>query len=390
MNEKIVFYVGNFDKPESNAAGKRVYGIALILAKLGYRIVLIGKSNTQHTNSYPIEYKENIVYYSFPKVNLIHTQAFIDYIVNIMEIEGKPSLIIRYGSPGLSLFDSKLMYFCRKKSIKLVADVVDWLSSSGNNLIFNCVKTIDTYLEKAIYNKKSDGVIAISSYLSNYYSERACKTIIIPPVVSDYHKNKGENNCIRIVYAGMPFRLGRKVNKSNEVKDRLDLAVRAVGFLDKSKINLILDIYGITAEQYLTAYPGHKNIIESNQDIICFHGNRPMHEVQCAVQNADFTILLRDRNRATMAGFPTKVTESLSLGTPVITTNTSDLDKYIKPGKTGFFVDITNEEQLIQQLFNICMIDRNELSDIKHSCYESRDFCVEKFKDILEDFIKRL
>ena len=115
MNEKIVFYVGNFDKPESNAAGKRVYGIALILAKLGYRVVLIGKSNTQHTDSYPIEYKENIVYYSFPKVNLIHTQAFIDYIVDIMEIEGKPNLIIRYGSPGLSLFDSKLTYFCRKK-----------------------------------------------------------------------------------------------------------------------------------------------------------------------------------------------------------------------------------------------------------------------------------
>lgn len=390
MNKKLVFYVGNFDKPDANAAGKRVYGVALILVKLGYRVVLIGKSKLLNTDEYPIQYGKNIVYYSFPGVSLINTKAFVDYVVNIMKTEGTPQFVVRYGSPGLCLFDKKMVSLCKKKGIKLIADVVDWLSSAGNNPIFNFIKTTDTYFEKAIYNKKSNGVIAISSYLSDYYAEAGCKTLTIPPLVGDYLKNEGTNNKIRIVYAGIPFRLGRMVKKADEVKDRLDLVVKAIGSLDKTSVKPVLDIYGITEDQYLTAYPNHKTVLDKNKDTICFYGNKPMDEVQKAVRNADFVILIRDKNRATMAGFPTKVVESLSMGTPVITTDTSDLSKYIIQGKTGFFVDATDEKRLANQLAEICEIDEEKLSRMKQCCYESRDFCAERFTNIFSEFINNL
>ena len=45
-----------------------------------------------------------------------------------------------------------------------------------------------------------------------------------------------------------------------------------------------------------------------------------------------------------MAGFPTKVSESISLGIPVITNNTSDLKKYICNGVNGYMIE--NEEDI--------------------------------------------
>lgn len=46
---------------------------------------------------------------------------------------------------------------------------------------------------------------------------------------------------------------------------------------------------------------------------------------------------IREKTRKTMAGFPTKVVESMSLGTPVITTDASDLADYIKHGENEFW-----------------------------------------------------
>ena len=49
-NSNIVYYIGNFGKPDGNAAGKRVYGNALVFEKLGYKVVLVGKSKSNEIN----------------------------------------------------------------------------------------------------------------------------------------------------------------------------------------------------------------------------------------------------------------------------------------------------------------------------------------------------
>ena len=319
--KSIIFYVGNFDKPELNAAGKRVYGNALILEKLGNKVILIGKHKGSSVDIRPTLYGKGILFYSFPNVSLVKTTEYIDFLKKIISLEGKPSIIIRYGTPGLALFDKKLNTFCKMEKVKVIADVVDWLPSGGKSLIFNIVKGIDTYLEKAVFNKKSDGIIAIGSYLEKYYKQAGCKTVVLPPVVSHYKENITDNTSIRIVYAGIPFRLGRIVKDSSEVKDRLDLAVKAIVESANRGANVVLEVYGITEEQYLTAYPAHQFFLRDNKssETVIFYGRKDMNEVQEIVNKADFSILLRDRNRATMAGFPTKVVESLSCGTPVIT-----------------------------------------------------------------------
>lgn len=385
--KSVIFYIGNFDRPELNAAGKRVYGNALILEKLGYRVVLIGK-HKEGTSMTPVRYTADIVFYSFPNESLVKTDVYITYLEKVISSEGKPSIIIRYGSPGLAIFDNRLNSYCKKEKIKMVADVVDWLPSGGNSPIFNIVKGIDTFLEKGIFNKRSDGVIAISSYLEKYYQKSHCKTVVIPPVVRQYIENKTYNNSIRLVYAGVPFRLGRIVKKSSEVKDRLDLAVEAVVETAGRGANVVLEIYGITEEQYLTAYPAHRSLLKSGA--VIFFGRKDMKKVQEIVNQADFTILLRDQNRATMAGFPTKVVESLSCGTPVITTKTSDLENYITNGVNGYFVSTNNKIELVDEMQKILSIDRESIDRMKKECFESRQFLLDNFEESLSGFLKKL
>lgn len=389
MKKKLIIYLGNFDKPEISAAGKRVFGNALIFSKLGYKVVLIGKNKSDNDTSYPILYEEDIDYYAFPNLSLYKTTQYINYVNYIIEKVGNPESIIRYGSPGLATFDRKLITFCKKKNISLIADVVDWLPSGGNSIIFNLFKKIDTYLEKGVFNKKSDGIITISSFLSNYYKNKNCKTVIIPPVVSKYRENKESNPITKVVYAGIPFRLGRRVKSEDEVKDRLDLAVRGIIGVIRKGVSVTFDIYGITKEQYLTAYPTDAEVFEGMDDSVRFHGKKSMGTVQDAVNTADFTILLRNRNRATMAGFPTKIVESISCGTPVITTNTSDLDKYID-NTTGFFVDISSEKKIIDDLKKIFSCDNELLRLMKKNCFESKKFCADMFEDRVKGFITEL
>lgn len=83
--------------------------------------------------------------------------------------------------------------------------------------------------------------------------------------------------------------------------------------------------------QLLLSTSFHKNVMflrRVSQDLI------PAY-----YKKADFMVLLRETNRKSMAGFPTKFAESMTVGVPVITNATSDLAKHVINGKTEFLVE---------------------------------------------------
>ncbi len=384
LNKKTVIYVGNFDRPDKSAAGKRVYGIAKILEKLGYNVYLLGKENLFEDK---IIYSSNIFYYSFPKINILKPYSYLKWFEKFMlEKDIKPEFIIRYGSPSLAYFDFLLNKWCKKNKIPIIADVVDWLSSDGNNFIFNIIKTVDTFLEKAIFNKHCDGIIVISSYLLKYYKNYNDNAIIIPPLVSKMKENTTKNKIIKFVYAGSPFRKGTYIKNVHKIKDRLDLCIFIISKISK-KYKVQLDIFGLTKEEFLQAFPTYEN--EANNSSIIFHGKRNMKEVQQYINTCDYSILLREINRATMAGFPTKIVESISCGTPVITTETSDLKKYIKNGENGYIVNIENKHVLIAEIEKICKYGSKNIMKMKMNCLEKEDFLYQKYIFDMNNFINR-
>ena len=62
---------------------------------------------------------------------------------------------------------------------------------------------------------------------------------------------------------------------------------------------------------------------------VFFHGIVNNDDVIENLLESDYFILIRDKNKMTQAGFPSKITEAISHGIPVIVTDTSDLKEYI-------------------------------------------------------------
>lgn len=384
----LIIYTGNFAEPDNNAAGKRVYGNSLILESLGYDVRILGKTQDDHYAGAK-QYTEHISFESYPEYGRVKYKGYVEYLrKTIDEQKVKPVCIVRYGAPGLSIYDNEVLKLAHSKGIKVVADVADWLSSDGGNIFFNAIKTWDTYLEKAIYNNKSDGVIAISSYLGKYYKQRVENVVIIPPIAPEYKENTAENDAVNIMYAGIPFRMGLKVKDVHKIKDRLDIAIAALAEIYKKGFtNFKFKIYGITKEQYLVAFPEQKELIDATGESIIFNGRRPMAEIQTELTRSDFSILLREVTRGTTAGFPTKVVEGMSCGTPMITTRTSDLSNYIENEKNGFFVEIKDKDKLIEQLTKIISMKPDEVRAIKDNCYKGEQFLPKAFKVQMNNFI---
>jgi glycosyltransferase involved in cell wall biosynthesis len=398
--KNMVLYIGNFSFPFGNAAGKRVYGNGRLFRELGYEVIFVGVSQDENLPKEIDKTREEydgFTYYNFPypkgskdwlKYGQVY-RALVDFI-NSNKLYNKIELVIYYGSPSLSLFVAKLLKYCKRNNIKIAADCVDWLTPKSSNLIFNIMKWIDNTYQKAYLNGKSDGVIAISSYLSNYYRKNGRLTVIIPPLSIDHGPigNSYNQNGYKIIsYAGAPFKKGILIKNCNNLKDRIDKIIELFCDLKKCSNNFILNIYGFTRDEYLQSIPSQRPFVENLGSNIVFHGYMQNTEIIPKINKSDFTILLRDVNRDTTAGFPTKVSESISSGTPVITNMTSDIDRYIIEGRNGFYLSMQDLSSSLSKLKRIICLTEIDMKKLRQNNIEDAPFYYKKYVKAMKEFL---
>jgi len=402
--KKTVLYLGNFSFPTGNAAGKRVYANGKILRELGYSVIFIGMDKAVN-GSVPImntqKKYDGFTYYNFPYpqgnfgwVKYRKTFKSLVEFLSYGEMLNSVGLIIYYGSPSLSLFTTKLINYCKANKIKVVADCVDWLTVKTNSIVFDMIKRADNTYQKAYANKRADGVIAISSYLANYYRKHGCLTVTIPPLspkeYAGAEQESIENNKKILTYAGLPFRIGQQINNCSTLKDRIDKTIILLHQAHQNGSEFVFNIYGFTKEEYLKVIPGQKCYVDALGNRVVFHGHKPNEEIIECIIESDFTILIRDVNRDTTAGFPTKVSESVSCGTPVITTRTSDLECYIEDGKNGFFLDMSDTRKAVYEFQNILEMDCNKLNSMKKYCATTNPFYYKRFISKFNTFVDHI
>ena len=173
-------------------------------------------------------------------------------------------------------------------------------------------------------------VIAISSYLEQYFRGKGCDVLRIPSVLDVEELSAGNQTDpnrgrTRIMYAGSPGK-----------KDSLELILRAIASLaPEEQESVEFDVYGIDERALSTMLTAGIQIPACVQA----HGRIPRANILEALHHSDFTVLMRDPlQRFAQAGMPTKVTESLGAGVPVIANITSDLGDYLIDGETAFVV----------------------------------------------------
>lgn len=353
---KRILYLGGFELPDKNAAAQRVMANALLLREMGYEVSLVGVVRGDEKSAF--EYNGfSCRCLKYPN----GTKDWLEHVISFMPGEDivayKPDYIILYNFPAIASL--RILNLAHKHGIKVIHDLTEWEHTSGVALR-DIVKQMDTSLRMRYCMKKMDGIIAISRYLFNLYKDDV-NTILVPPTVDlnnpkwNRSRELRANTPITLVYAGSP---------GVGVKDRLDLIVDEV----RNYQNMRLVVVGINEEQFYDSF-NRKRALLTN---IEFKGRLPHIETVKVVCDADFQMLIRDKNRKNDAGFPTKLVESMSCGTPVIATVFSNITDYIKDGVNGFLVN--GDSTIEDVLKRVSALSAEEIITMKQNCIDLKDF----------------
>src|SRR5699024_6916072 len=106
---------------------------------------------------------------------------------------------------------------------------------------------------------------------------------------------------INLIYAGSP---GRD-------KDILTKIFEAFNMLEKKNV-IKINVIGITKSQFIADNPNFEEILDSLDNKVNFLGRKSHQESIHEIQKSDYSIFIRENNKVTRAGFPTKFTESIT------------------------------------------------------------------------------
>lgn len=380
MNKTIIYIGGEL--PDKEASALRIMANAKALSYYGFNLCLIGQRDGLQENTVMKEYYDGMKAFLLPTPNsvctwineLINTKNLTDIISN----EQNVCAVIMY-NPHAFIFE-KMKQYCKSRDIKLIADCTEWHTVYHLSGIKKYIKLFDITRRIKISQKKADGLIAISSFFESFYREY-CPTILVPPLV-DLKENKWKtsdydnNDTKRFVYAG---RMGIG-------KDSLNSCVRAFkDFLDR---DFVLDIVGVSVDEYVVQFPDDIEFIEKLGNRISFHGMLPHQDALEYVKKASFSFLVREHNRKNDSGFPTKFVESIGCGTPVIASDFSDVKFYVEKYNLGIMIDsIENISLGIEKALDMSTSD---YLSMRTSCIETKEFDYRSYSKKLGDFILKL
>lgn len=402
MEVKNVVYVGNFSFPDQNAAGKRVYGISLSLRDIGYKVTIIDtkkiadkKELSQascnidgfdcYSLRYPIKTTDWLNFYSY----FNEVKVLLDELVNQKDID----FLIYYGSPTLSFFDYMIVRYCKRNNIKVISDCVDWLSVTTSNPMRDVIKRLDDNFQKKFSNKSCDGVICISQYLADYYRSKGVSTVIIPPTAKSSSLRLNdiqENGVRRLFYAGFPFRNDMKVGDVGSMKDRIDLIISNLATLKRQGYSFIFNVYGISRNDIVEHLPMLEPMLEELQGNVNFHGVVSNSIILNELKKSDFTLLIRDDKRDSIAGFPSKIAESISVGVPVVVTDNGDINTRLVSGRHAFVCRSHDDDSQLNGLKQALSISNEDLQKMKKHCLDDKIFSFERYTPVLKEFMESL
>jgi glycosyltransferase involved in cell wall biosynthesis len=362
-----VIYTGLFRFPEGDAAARRVLGIGKCLKAYGYDVVFAGceeKSRDIDINNNGKYIYQGFEYYSVGemwekyKKRIEKITGYFSYGRDTVKWldsinDKKINAIIVYN--GNTSFLIRIMSWCKRNDIKIIVDCTEWYSPNQLKGGRFGVVYIDSEIRIRFLNKRIKNIISISSYLEKYYKKKGCNVIRVPPLIDikgeclGVDKRLIENNELSLVYAGIPGK-----------KDLINNIIKGVLLMNKEGYKIILNIIGPTKDE--VKYLLKKDINEKELLIpsIIYHGHISQKKVIDHLKQADYSVLLRPIKKYSKAGFPTKITESLSAGLPIITNYSSDIREYVKDTYEGIVIESCSVNDFVSGLKKAISIKKEE------------------------------
>lgn len=332
----IILMFGLFTSPCQSAGACRSFYFGKLFAKANYTFVLSSYMNDVDAGTL-LKQDDNLYFLPFTSTpnsfkdrtrKYFSNKKYIKQTLNKFKTR-KPKIIIIYSALPVGSV-RYIKKYCKKNNIKLVFDVVESQVITQQNIktFFSYYLPQHTINNHLITRKQS--VIAISSYLNDFYVKKGIKSILVPFIsdtsstpdytrINDFMKKR--RNATYILYAGNPF-------KKRDLLAPIFSAISKLDEVDKNK--LVFIVAGVKAEQLLKLEGvKSKDLLETNNNIAVI-GRVDHYTIENLYSLCDYTILVKpEKARFSKAGFPTKVSESLAHGVPPVTNISSDLETYL-------------------------------------------------------------
>ena len=117
-----------------------------------------------------------------------------------------------------------------------------------------------------------------------------------------------------------------------------------------AKTNKSVDLCLIGSAQTEEIIKFEKQLAENNiSDRVLMTGTLPHKQIPPYLLNAELLVLARPNNKQAQGGFPSKLPEYLSSGTPILVTKVGEIPYYIKDGINGYLTDPSDPVMLSEK-----------------------------------------
>lgn len=365
-NKTAVVFTRGVDP--NSAGGQRSINDALTLKALGYDVWLCGFASTKLAAEKIGDLKV-IKWDLYNGKNLI--KRYISYMTkkhilnSIKAINAKIDLILIYSVISISQVKA-INKYATKNNVTLIYDSVEFQNFFEQYFFsFFTYYIPNMYINKHAITKKNY-VIAISKYLEDYYKQKNIYTVRLPFINRysyEYDELKSNDFESKIVFAytGKP---GKKDDLFGIIKSYSDLNEEE---LEKS----VLLIAGPDAKTlYKIGLP--INLINKVKKYIIFLGMLPYIKMKNIYSICDFTVLLKKSTaRHAKADFPSKVSQSLANGIPVISNVSSDLEEFLIDDYNSILFPEYSYGEMTNAFRRALNKNKNEIIELKKNALET-------------------
>jgi glycosyltransferase involved in cell wall biosynthesis len=193
-----------------------------------------------------------------------------------------------------------------------------------------------------------DGIFCISRYLIDFYKKRNIsdkKLFLVPSTVDPSRFAKSSERPFSEPYIGYFGSLTFK-------RDNVDLLIRAFSLFHNCHpdVYLVMGGFCTAIEKKRIADLIAELKIESNVKVL---GLLRREEITAYISHADALVMVRGKDLESDASYPSKLTEFLSTGKPVVTVNVGEISDYLSDDVNAFLVEPGNCSEMANKLNDI-------------------------------------
>jgi glycosyltransferase involved in cell wall biosynthesis len=343
QKKTFIIFGDSFTFPEGNAGTNRVYTFAKGFTENGINTNVICFQNEYLENFngissgiqyyHPLNQKERSDFFIIRR-----WQKFMKYFITfklIRKINKEEKVIAVYLFTYRLLTHFYVYSLSRFFNIKLIFDRCEHPMQFYKN---NFLSQASAGLKLALETNLCDGMFCISDYLIDFYKKKGTdpkKLFLVPGTVDSQRFDRHFDPIL-------PFQYILYCGSLTIFKDGVNILIESFYRISDKypHINLVLIGKGDTIEEEMLI---KELVAKLNLDKrVIFLGQLPRTSIPGYLCNAKVLALARPKSIIAAAGFPSKLTEYLATGNPVVVTKVGEIPVYLHDNENAFLSEPDN------------------------------------------------